>query len=65
MLIRVVVAGKLWDALNEQNHGLSQILLALSHLHAADPSAYAIVVKYLSTLQYLQVRRELFPLVFP
>ena len=52
-------AQEVWDALNEQNRAFGRLMLALSELYSANQVEYAIVVKYLSTLQYLQVRLTL------
>ncbi|KAH9948992.1 ribosomal protein S5 domain 2-type protein [Amylocystis lapponica] len=48
-------ATALWDALDKLNQALSKTLLQISELHARDPAAYAKTVKYLSTLQSVQV----------
>ncbi|KAF7792390.1 hypothetical protein EIP86_003427 [Pleurotus ostreatoroseus] len=50
-----VEANALWDALNASNQLFSRTILALNEMHAANPADYAIVVKYLSTLQHVQV----------
>ena len=47
-------AENLWTALDEQNQALSTVLRLLSTLHAKNSEAYAIAVKYLSTLQWRQ-----------
>lgn len=54
-----VPAEELWNALDKVNHALSKTLLRLSELHARNEKAYVKAVKYLSTLQTVQVRRVL------
>lgn len=49
------LASALWNALDTVNQALSKTLLRMSELHARDPAAYAKAVKYLSTLQSVQV----------
>lgn len=51
-----VLADALWNALDKVNHALSKTLLKLSDLHARNEKAYTKAVKYLSTLQTVQVR---------
>ncbi|KAL1673938.1 ribosomal protein S5 domain 2-type protein [Schizophyllum commune] len=46
----------LWTALDQLNQSLAQTLLHLSRLHDADPGGYASAVKYISSLQAVQVR---------
>lgn len=55
LLIRGLAANALWDALNERNQAFSKVLLNLSLLHAEQPEQYAVVVKYLASLQSVQV----------
>ena len=49
-------AKALWTALDQLNQSLAQTLLHLSRLHDADPEGYASAVKYISSLQAVQVR---------
>ncbi|KAL1746403.1 ribosomal protein S5 domain 2-type protein [Schizophyllum fasciatum] len=46
----------LWTSLDQLNQSLAQTLLHLSRLHDADPKGYASAVKYISSLQAVQVR---------
>ena len=50
-------ANALWAALDASNKAFSETLLLLSELHDAQPAEYAVVVKYLASLQNVQVRR--------
>ena len=58
-LIPTALANELWNALDTVNRALSQTLLRLSDLHARNEKAYTKAVKYLSTLQTVQVRPRL------
>ena len=58
-LIATALADELWNALDTVNRALSQTLLRLSDLHARNEKAYTKAVKYLSTLQTVQVRPRL------
>ncbi|KAI0633269.1 Phosphomevalonate kinase [Trametes polyzona] len=49
-------AKKLWDTIDSLNRGLSKTLLALSALAEKKPTAYRKAVKYISTIQSVQVR---------
>ncbi|EPS94393.1 hypothetical protein FOMPIDRAFT_62407, partial [Fomitopsis schrenkii] len=49
-------ADDLWNALDKVNHAFSKTLLKLSDMHARNEKAYTKAVKYLSTLQTVQVR---------
>ncbi len=52
-------AKTLWDALDALNQKLSRTLLRLSEEEAKHPTAYRKAVKYISTIQSVQVRDEL------
>lgn len=54
--IHKVLADDLWNALDKVNHAFSKTLLKLSDMHARNEKAYTKAVKYLSTLQTVQVR---------
>ena len=64
LLIAISIANALWDALDERNQALSGVLLKLSSLHAEQPEQYAVVVKYLASLQSVQVSDVSFYSVF-
>ncbi len=49
-------AKALWDAIDALNMKLSRALLALTDAEAANPTAYRKAVKYISTIQSVQVR---------
>mgnify|MGYP001320378956 FL=1 len=48
-------ANALWKSLDQLNQSLAQTLLHLGKLYEQDPKNYAETVKYISTLQPLQV----------
>lgn len=48
-------AAALWTSLDQLNQSLAQTLLHLSKLHEGDPENYASAVKYISSLQPVQV----------
>jgi hypothetical protein len=53
----IYVAHALWTALDECNRALVKTLSEISHLETTNSSLYAGVVKYISTLQPLQVSK--------
>jgi hypothetical protein len=59
-----VLANALWVHLNQLNQSLSQTLLHLSKLYEQDKENYESAVKYLSSLQPVQVKKILTPLAF-
>jgi phosphomevalonate kinase len=50
------LANALWRSLDQLNQSLGQALVHLSKLHASDPKNYESAVKYISSLQPVQVR---------
>ena len=51
----IYIAHELWTELDGLNRSLARTLLHLSDLHAQDPETYSEAVKYLSSLQAVQV----------
>ena len=50
------IAKALWDTIDSHNQSFSKIILALSESAAQHPKEYQKMVKYLSTLQSVQVK---------
>jgi phosphomevalonate kinase len=50
------LADALWRSLDQLNQSLGQALVHLTKLHAGDPNNYESAVKYISSLQPVQVR---------
>lgn len=50
-----LVADALWKHLDQLNQSLAQTLLVLGNLHDKDPKTYQGAVKYICSLQALQV----------
>ncbi len=57
-MLDLISADALWKNLDQLNQSLAQVLLQLSTLHDKDPQNYESAVKYLSSLQSLQVRKS-------
>ena len=50
------IAKALWDTIDSYNQSFSRIILSLSESAAQHPKEYQKMVKYLSTLQSVQVK---------
>lgn len=52
------LAHSLWTTINQRNQSLANTLLHLSELYSQDPTSYVRAVKYISSLQPVQVSQE-------
>jgi hypothetical protein len=52
----ISVADTLWREIDQLNQSLAQTLLHITKLHNKDPDNYGAAVKYISSLQPVQVR---------
>jgi len=56
-LTYLYLADILWREIDQLNQSFAQILLHITKLHNDDPDNYGAAVKYLSSLQPIQVRK--------
>lgn len=56
LVTNVCIADTLWTALDASNQSLAKKLLQLSDLYTSDTESYIRAVKYISALQFIQVR---------
>lgn len=55
LIVCDILANALWTTLDQLNQSLARTLLRITHLHAEDPETYTKAIKYISSLQAVQV----------